>query len=98
MTFPDGYTEQNFDFTTPTQNGSVDRVLIKKDNDDYVLCSYMTLYPNSTNVAGFILVYRTSSTNLRAKLVLENRSAGVTTYPSMTFKIKVSSFKPPNVF
>ena len=98
-----GYSEQNFDFTTASQQGSVDRILIDKDGGGYRLGSYMTLIPTwssgyDNNVAGFIQVFRTSSTNLRAQLVLENAGSGTSTYPAMTFQIKVSSFKPPNVF
>ena len=100
---PGGYTEQNFDFTTASQQGSVDRILIDKDGSGYRLGSYMTLIPTwsgdyDNNVIGFIQVFRTSSTNLRAQLVLENAGSGTSTYPAMTFQIKVSSFKPPNVF
>lgn len=98
-----GVTEQNFDFNTTAQAGAVDRILISKDGGSYRLGSYMTLIPVwesdfSNNVVGFLNVYRTSRTNIRAKLVLENYSTGTSTYPSMTFKIKVSSFRPPNVF
>ena len=97
------YTEQNFDFTTTAQEGAVDRILIKKDNGSYMLGSYMTLIPTwssdfSNNVSGFIQVYRTSKTNLRAKLVLQNYGQGTSTYPNMAFSIKVCSFKAPNVF
>ena len=92
-----GYTEQNFDFATPAQTGAIDRILISKDNGDYMLGSYMSLVVNM-DVTGFIQITRTSKTNLRAKFVLSNYNSGVSTYPAMSFKIKVSSFKPPNVF
>lgn len=97
------YTEQNFDFNTRGQQGAVDRILIKKDSGNYMLGSYMTLIPTwssdfSNNVSGFIQIYRTSKTNIRAKLVLQNFGQGTSTYPNMTFSIKVCSFKAPNVF
>ena len=98
-----GYTEQNFDFTTTAQTGSVDRILISKDGGNFMLGSTMTLIPTwtgdySNNVAGFLSVYRTAGTNLRAQLVLENYGNNTATYPAMAFTIRVSSFKPPNIF
>lgn len=97
------YTEQNFDFTTTSQQGAVDRILISKDGGNYRLGSYMNLIPTwsssyDNNVMGFLQIFRTSSTNIRAQLVLNNAGSGTSTYPAMTFSIKVSSFKPPNVF
>lgn len=100
----DGYIIQNFDFASTEPKGAVDRILISKDGGDYMVGSYMTLFPTwapdfSNNVVGYISVYRTSATNLRAQLILENHAlSGNSTYPSITFKIKVSSFEPPNVF
>lgn len=84
------------------QSGAVDRVLIKKDALDYIVCSYMTLTPvwgdESSRVLGFIRVYRTSPDNLKAEVVLENYGNATVSYPAMNFKIKVTSFRPPNVF
>lgn len=94
---PGGYTEQNFDFTTNAQNGSVDRILIKKNSGNFMLGSEMYL-DQSTDLSGFLRIYRTSSTNLRAQFVMENWGYDNASYPAMTFTIKVSSFKPPNVF
>lgn len=91
-----GYTEQVFNFTTKAQQGSVDRILISKDGDPYELASRLQLNPNG-QIFGFLQVYRTSKTNLRAQLVLENYGPSSETYPAMAFKIKISSFKSPNV-
>ena len=99
------FAERNFDFTTTAQNGAIDNILIKKDNDPYLNCSYMRLQPTTDTdgiIVGQISVFRTSSTNLRVQVILENQSyiiPGPTlSYPSMTFTIKVASFLPPNVF
>lgn len=92
-----GSSEQNFNFTVPAQAGAVDRVLISKDGGRYYVGAYRGINP-ATDVYGFINVFRTSATNIRAQVVLENYSASTTSYPSMTFDIKVSTFKPPNVF
>lgn len=92
-----GNTEQNFDFSTTAQNGAIDRVLISKDGGRYYVGSYRSINP-ATNVYGFISVYRTSATNIRAQVVLENQSTSQVTYPAITFNIKVFNFVPPNVF
>jgi len=91
------YTEQNIDFTIRAQKGASDRIMISKDGGRYHLCSYRSLNPN-TDIYGFIQLTRTSANNMRAKVVLENYSASTESYPAMTFSIKVSSFRPPNVF
>jgi hypothetical protein len=102
---PWAYVERNFDFTTDPQDGAIDNILIKKDSDPYLNCSYMRLQPTSTSdglITGQISVYRTSATNIRAQVLLENQSyysPGVSlSYPSMAFTVKVASFLPPNVF
>lgn len=99
----DGYTEQNFNFTTSSQSGAIDRIAIKNGNNDYLLGSYMRLEPSwntsyTDNVAGFLQVFRTSSTNIRVQFMLQNFSSGTASYPAMTFTVKVSRFLPPNVF
>lgn len=100
---PGGYTEQNFDLATAPNQGAIDRVLISYNGGDYMVGAHMELVPTwssdySNNVAGFLLLSRTSSTNIRAQLVLEGHGSGTNTYPAMAFRIKISSFKPPNVF
>lgn len=90
------YVEKVLNFTTRAQQGSVDRILISKGGDPYELASLLQLNPNG-QIFGFIEVYRTSRTNLRVQMVLENYDTSAETYPAMTFKIKISSFKAPNV-
>ena len=91
------YTEQNFDFAARAQIGASDRIMISKDGGRYYLGSYRQVNP-ATDIYGFIHVYRTSATNIRAQVVLENYSASSASYPTITFSVKVSSFAPPNVF
>ena len=91
------YTERNIDFKIRAQKGACDRILISKDGGRYYIGSYRQLNPN-TDIYGFIQLARTSADNLRAKVVLENYSTSTESYPTMTFSIKVSSFRPPNVF
>lgn len=94
----DAYSTQNFDFASTEPKGAVDRVYIKKDSGNYTLGALMAIFP-ATDVWGSVRVYRTSATNLRVQVVLENHAlSGSVSYPAMTFKIKVASFEPPNVF
>lgn len=91
------YTEQDFDFAIRTQKGASDRIMINKDGGRYYLGSYRQIEP-ATDVYGFIQAYRTEANKLHVKVVLENYSDTTSAYPAMTFKLKVSSFRPPNVF
>ena len=91
------YTEQDFDFTIRTQKGASDRIMINKDSGRYYLGSYRQIEP-ATDVYGFVQAYRTEANKLHVKVVLENYSDTTSAYPAMTFKLKVSSFRPPNVF
>lgn len=98
-----GYTEQNFDFAVTPINGAIDRVYINKDGAGYLLGSYMNLTPvysdnGNTYITGALRVFRTAPDNIRAQLVLQNYGQSTTSYPAMNFTIKVSSFRPPNVF
>lgn len=89
-------TVQNFDFTTSTQDGLLDRAIIKKDNDEFMYGAKMHLEP-VTDVVGDIQVFRTSATNLRVEFMLENTGASSASYPAMDFVVKIVSFKLPNM-
>lgn len=96
-----GDTYQTVDFNTPPQQGAIDRILIQKDGGNWFFGSYMTLTPSwdgTNQVVGFIGVSRPNKNTLRVEFYLQNYGSGTSTYPSMTFKIKVSTFRPPNVF
>ena len=101
---PTNYTIQNNDFSVKVQPGAVDRILIKKDSHEFMLGSEMSLtptyegeYPNTKIISGALRVFRVTPSTLRAQLVLENQGSLSASYPSMSFVIKVSSFKAPNV-
>ena len=89
-------TVQTSDFSTTSQNGLFDRVAIKKDSDDYLYGAKIHLEP-ATDLEGYLQVFRTSATNLRAEFVLENTGASSASYPAMSFTIKIVSFKLPNM-
>ena len=96
------YFETSANFTIPAEKGAIDQIMIKKDSSSYRVGSYQRLEWSTTNpyqrIVGFVDVSRTSPSNLRVRLVLENVSTSNYSYPSTTFTIKVSSFKPPNIF
>lgn len=89
-------TVQNSDFSTTAQNGLLDRVAIKKDTDEYLYGARLEIAP-ATDLQGYLQVFRTSATNIRAEFVLENTGASSATYPAMDFTIKIVSFKLPNM-
>lgn len=100
---PGNYTEQNLDFTVRALAGAVDRIMIKKDSGEFQVGAYQRLeiYTSDTpytRIVGFVSVFRTSATNMRLQLVLENVTPNTVTYPAMTFTVQVTSFRPPNVF
>lgn len=97
-----GYIETGADFAIQAEKGAIDQIMISKDGGDFMVGSYERLEWSTSNpyrrIVGFLDVSRTSPSNLHARLILENVSPDSYSYPAMTFKIKVSSFKPPNVF
>lgn len=97
---PGQYLVQNFNFTIPSRQGAIDRILIKKDSSDYIAGSFAHFYIGVGNpIHGYLSVFHSSKTNLRAELALWNTdTSNPHSYPNMSFKIKVASFHPPNVF
>lgn len=97
-----GSTNQGFDFSIPAQKGAIDRIMISKDGGEYMVGAYMVISlgsPGYVNfAAGHIRVSRSNPNTLHVQFELENMGTTSFSYPSMTFKIKVASFKPPNVF
>lgn len=93
-----GQVTRTGNFTVPKQIGAIDQIITKQDSRDYMLGYTSTVYKNSTDI-GTITVYRTNSTNLRVDVTINNLfSSSSLTFPTMTFKIRVFSYKPPNVF
>lgn len=97
------YIERTVDFSVAAQNGAIDNIMLSKDGGNYQVGNWQRLEiaPNDSEfkrIVGFISVYRINASTLRAQMVLENVSPNALDYPAMTYKIKVSSFKPPNVF
>ena len=97
---PGQYLTQNFDFTIPSQQGAIDRVSIKKDSLDYIAGSFIMFYIGVNDpIRGYLSVFHSSKTNLRAELVLWNIDYdNPHSYPNMAFRIRVATFHPPNVF
>lgn len=94
--FPEGQAVDRYqDFTIQATQGAIDSVMISLNNADYKLGSYLRI---SSVPALSISVYRTSPNTLRVRLHEFNNQTGGYSMPLQTVKIKVSSFKPPNVF
>lgn len=90
------YVVQHVDFTITSELGAIDRIMISDNGSDYYVGSQMSVAP-SANVVGFLNVYRVSKNVIRAELVLTNNANTTSTYPTIIFRIKITSFKPPNV-
>lgn len=97
---PGEMSNQEFNFVSPTSNGSIDRIMIKKDSGEYWVGYHLDFYLEDRGlIVGALDILRPDKTNIQAKLVIWSNAAYETiSYPNMTFKIKVASFKVPNVF
>lgn len=93
-----GQIIQHMDFSVPTQNGAIDRVMIALDNGPLKLGNNYG-FDLSDGAGGFLEVYRTAPGTLRAEITINNLFGDTSvSYPLMTFTIKALSFRPPNVF
>ena len=84
------------DFTVQSSQGSIDMVLISLNGGDYILGSRLTESTMQPTMSFF--VRRTSPTNIQVQLRLYTSRTGGYSMPLQTVKVKVSSFKPPNIF
>lgn len=84
------------DFTVASSQGSIDMTLISLNGGDYVLGSRLTNSTMQPTMSFF--VRRTSPTNIQVQLRVYTSSTGGYSMPLQTVKVKVASFKPPNVF
>lgn len=87
--------EQTQDFSLKATNGAIDRILISRNGGAYTVGNSLTI---STNPALSIFVFRPNASTLRIRLYGYTASSSGYTMPAQTIKVKVSSFKPPNVF
>lgn len=82
------------DFTVPSQKGSIDKLFVSVNDGPLKIgnrCGFLNI--------GYVDFYRTSPTNLRAELVINNAMGNTPiNYPLLKFTIKGVMFKPPNVF
>lgn len=84
------------DFTVSPSQGSVDMFLISLNGDDYTLGA--KLVSSVMNPLLQFRVYRVNQNTIRVNLHEYNNTSGGFDMPMQTVKIKVSSFKPPNIF
>lgn len=95
--FDPGYPfDRTQDFTVPYTPGAIDMYLISINGSDYMLGAMVTVQVNSPALA--FIVSRINSKTLRVRLHEANWRTGGYDMPAQTIKVKVVSFKPPNVF
>lgn len=93
-----GQIIRSIDFTTPSQKGAIDQIMIKKDSGNFRIGQVRSTSIGS-NASVILSVYRTAPTTLHAEYIINNISGGASiTSPATVFTIKVSTFKPPNLF
>lgn len=100
--FTPGYAYNTHqDFTVPSSPGAIDMCLVSLNGGEYKSASNIdlsNLYGSQPLYFLAIQVYRVGATTMRVSL------HGFTNYtygynmPLQTVKVKVASFKPPNVF
>ena len=103
-TFQPGSTEvRTVDFTVPKSQGAIDMFLISLNGADYELGASLLdhqISPQQGPPYYYLefLVVRTSPTNIQIQMHEFNQSTGGVSLPTYNVKVKVSSFRPPNVF
>lgn len=91
------YVVQTTDFTIPSEPGSIDRIMISTNGGDFYIGS-QTSFEAAPLAYGSLDVCRITKNTMRATMVVANSSDYVNTFPSMSFRIKITSFRPPNIF
>lgn len=96
-TFTPGYAhDRNQDFTVPSSPGAIDTFMISHNGGDFKLGGFLALSINTQVLS--IIVYRLNANTIRVKLHEFTNKTGGYSMPAQTIKVKLVSFKPPNVF
>lgn len=101
--FDGGYQNtRTRDFTVNPSQGAIDMFLISLNGADYVLGASLLERQYGQGDPPYyyleFLVMRTSPTNIQVQLHEACYYPGGFDMPMQTVKVKVSSFKPPNIF
>ena len=97
--FDPGYSfDRTRDFTVPYSPGAIDMFLMSVNNGPWYLASAMNLAQDSALPIVEVLVYRTNAITIQVRFHEANWHTGGEDIPAYTIKVRVSSFKPPNVF
>lgn len=95
--FQPGYPyDRTQDFTVPYSPGAIDLCMVSINGGDYVVGSSITLSMNYPIL--IVTIMRVDSKTMRVNLHEFNSRTGGYDMPMQTVKVKVASFKPPNVF
>lgn len=84
------------DFKVSSQPGAVDMFLLSRNGGEYTLGSQIIVSLNTPNF--WIITYRLNANTIRVMLRVFLSQTGGFDMPMQTIRVKVSSFKPPNVF
>lgn len=97
-----GQIVRTYDFTVSPSQGAIDMFLISLNGADYVLGASLLEHQYGQGDPPYyyleFLVIRTSPTNIQVQMHAFTNYTGGVSLPMQTVKVKVSSFKPPNIF
>lgn len=100
--FDPGQVVRTYNFTVNPSQGAIDMFLISLNGADYVLGASLLERQYGQGDPPYyyleFLVMRTSPTNIQVQMHEYNNYTGGVSLPMQTVKVKVSSFKPPNIF
>ena len=88
--------DRHIDFKVPSIKGAIDEIMISYNGSEYLLGA--SIWTGTVTPAGLgIIVSRISPDTIRVNLHIAVYVASYS-MPMQTYKVRVSSFLPPNIF
>ena len=90
--------DRDRDFTVSSSPGAIDIFMISVNNSPWYLAGCINLEPDNWLFIKEVYAYRLNATTIRVKFHTFTSQTGGQDVPEYTIRLKVSSFKPPDVF
>lgn len=95
--FSAGYShDRTKEFKTSYSPGAIDMFLVSINDSEYILGAKVTISRFSPTVS--ISIRRTAPQTIQVRLHVYTSQPGGYNMPAQTVKVRIASFKPPNVF
>ena len=95
---PGAISDRRQDFNSPTEQGAIDRYLFSINGSDFYITNYVTDKSENPDASIKIYAYRSNPSTITIRCKIKNWSSSQSyTAPTQIARIRVSSFKPPNV-